>query len=127
MGGALARAAAGKRQGQRIFEFELPHATDKLNEAAARLGIKAKLSLYQCRHGGAAHDLMGKYRARGDIQVRGRWHTETSLKRYTKTGKVQQMVKDLAPAALAFANRSLGALANVLGGRAAALTPPDLR
>eukprot|EP00959_Pyramimonas_sp_CCMP1952_P233565 4881320-Pyramimonas_sp.AAC.1 len=71
-----------------------------MNEAALDLGLRDRLSLRQCRHGGAAHDLVGKRRDRATVMARGRWQTESSFRRYTKIGKVQNMLAMLVPHAL---------------------------
>ena len=106
-----------------VFPFKLADVTKALNNVGRALGLVDTLSVYQCRHGGASHDLCNKLRCRGDVQARGRWVTEASLKRYTKTGKIQTLLAELTPEVLAYLRTSASRIDKVLM-RAVRFRPP---
>ena len=51
--------------------------------------------LYQLRHGGASHELLSGARDINGIKKRGRWLSDTSLRRYEKGGRVAQQMARL--------------------------------
>ncbi len=51
---------------------------------------KLETSLCSLRHGGASGDYLLKRRSLADIQFRGRWASDSSLRRYQKTAVVQR-------------------------------------
>ena len=59
--------------------------------AGEQLGMKG-LHPYQLRHGGAADDLNSKMRDYQGVKNGGRWQTDQSARRYTKVGKIQQIL-----------------------------------
>ena len=124
LGPALLACAQGRAKHELLFKFKLETATKDLNRVAKYLGLGEHLSFYQARHGGAAHDLVNKLRPRGSVRARGRWETESSLKRYTKTGKVQEVLATLRPDVRVYCDRSLQLLDRVLAGWRAPLSPP---
>ena len=50
------------------------------------------------------------------VKVRGRWHTDQSVRRYGKVGKIQKMMTDLSPERMAFCQWSLRNIERVLKG-----------
>ena len=107
-----------------LFKCSLGEATALLNRAAGAVYLAEKLSLYQCRHGGAAHDLNARTRARDAVKARGRWRTECSLRRYGKIGKVQALLRNLPAEALRYCEASTRVLDEVIAGRRCPLRPP---
>ena len=77
-----------------LFPFDLVEASAKLKKVVVVLRAP-DVCLYQRRHGGAAHDLNSGARSRYEVKARRRWKTETSLRRYTKIGKVNQLLFEL--------------------------------
>lgn len=76
----------------------------------------------QTRHGGAAEDLNGKERDHANVKQRGRWMTDQRVRRYTKTGKIQQMISRLSAGHLDFCRWSLLNMELVMKG----LTSPKM-
>ncbi len=59
--------------------------------AARTLGIEAlKPVAYQVRHSGASADPQSNRRDLDGVQKRGRWTAKTSVKRYSKGGRLAQ-------------------------------------
>jgi len=74
-----------------IFQFKL-EAFRKLYQKSGRwLGLP-DLHVYQLRHGGASDDLCSKLRDHYGVKERGRWQTDTSVRRYAKVGKIQNLL-----------------------------------
>eukprot|EP00972_Heterocapsa_arctica_P038827 5721550-Heterocapsa_arctica.AAC.1 len=48
------------------------------------LGLLRGTCMYQMRHGGASEDLLSHSRPQDDVKRRGRWSTDSSLRRYAK-------------------------------------------
>ena len=70
------------------------------------------------------HDRMHRHRDRPSVMARGRWSTETSVKRYGKMGKVQQLLVKMPADALDYCERSARTLeAVLLGGMRAEAAP----
>lgn len=79
----------------------------------ADLGLTFKAVLYQLRHGGASHEAFTRFRDVTGIQGRGRWASMSGPRRYSKPGRINQMLGSMDPTRLAHArqlNKSLGRL-----------------
>jgi hypothetical protein len=98
-----------------VFPFTSAKYRDAFTQSGAALGIPG-LHPYQTRHGGAAEDLNGGERDHAQVKARGRWMTDTSVRRYTKTGKIQQMMSKLSAAHLEFCRWSLQNMDKVMQG-----------
>ena len=85
----------------KIFPFSMEQYRKEFQQAVVSLGLD-RVHTYQLRHGGAAEDLNARSREYQQVKARGRWMTDQSVRRYTKTGKVQQLLGRLAPGGLAF-------------------------
>ena len=68
--------------------------------AFERSGWRLKLEklgppvLYQLRHGGASHEALTGFRPISGIKHRGRWLSDTSVRRYEKGGRVNQVLSE---------------------------------
>lgn len=96
-----------------MFQFKMDDYRKRFNQAAKDLGLST-LHPYQLRHGGAADDLAAKFRDHAGVKSRGRWETDQSVRRYTKIGKVQQLLTRLSPGGLEFCRWSHQNLEKVL-------------
>jgi integrase len=67
------------------------------------LGLPRGTCMYQMRHGGASNDLLSHARPQDDVKRRGRWSTDSSLRRYAKPAQVQRLLGSLAPEKLSYA------------------------
>ena len=107
-----------------LFPMTFAEANRHLKEAARRLRVDDGVCLYQCRHGGAAHDLNAKARTRDEVMARGRWRTDQTVRRYTKIGKVQALLGRMPKESLEFCRASRVMLDTVVAGRRLPLPPP---
>ena len=67
-----------------------------------KLGLESLGSAhpYRLRHGGASRDYQHKMRSLTEIQKRGRWKSAASVRRYEKGGRLNQLLRSLAPKVL---------------------------
>lgn len=99
-----------------IFPFTMEQYRKEFCRAAKRLQMDG-LHPYQLRHGGAADDLCSKQRDYPGVKQRGRWATDQSVRRYTKVGKVQQLLNRLPNGALEYCQWCHRNLEKVLRGQ----------
>ena len=102
-----------------IFPFTAKEFREHFRAAGEALGVQA-LHPYQLRHGGAADDLNGQERHYAEVKARGRWLADTSVRRYTKVGKLQQLLSRLSPSDMEYCRWSLQHMEKVHKG----LLPP---
>ena len=100
---------------EKVYPFDAAEFRKNFQEAGQLLGFK-NLHPYQSRHGGASEDLNSGERDHLAVKVRGRWHTDQSVRRYGKVGKIQKMMTDLSPERMAFCQWSLRSIERVLKG-----------
>ena len=100
---------------EKVYPFDATEFRKNFQEAGQLLGFK-NLHPYQSRHGGASEDLNSGERDHLAVKVRGRWHTDQSVRRYGKVGKIQKMMTDLSPERMAFCQWSLRNIERVLKG-----------
>ena len=124
VGPQLVAMKHSRQAGDLLFNFELEEATKAWHAAATAVGYHKKLSLYQCRHGGASHDMVEKHRSRDEVRQRGRWVTDSSVRRYVKIGKVQNMLRELTDEGMRYCRSAARNLDAVLSGRRPADPPP---
>ena len=81
-------------------------------------------TLYVLRHSGASSDTWLRRRSLDEVQKRGRWRSETSVRRYDKGGRLAELLSRCPSALLTFAASSERMLGAVLGMRCRPLRPP---
>ncbi|CAK0843265.1 unnamed protein product, partial [Prorocentrum cordatum] len=88
-----ARAAPGGR----VFDMSYNQWALVFRRAATalHLGVLGPPTLYTLRHGGASHEYLAKFRSLDEIKKRGRWVSDSSLRRYTKGGRVAEQMRRL--------------------------------
>ena len=64
--------------------------------ACQSLGLPP-LCMYQLRHGGASEDLLSKTRDTQAVKARGRWTTDSSVRRYAKPAQLQRLANAMSP------------------------------
>lgn len=79
------------KQTDKLFSFSMEDFRKKFQAAAEKIDLKG-IHPYQLRHGGATEDLTSKAREFSMVKARGRWKTDASVRRYAKTGRVQQLL-----------------------------------
>ena len=60
--------------------------------AVAQLGLPPEMCLYQLRPGGASEDLLSGTRNEAAIKVRGRWRSDSSVRRYSKPAQLRRLL-----------------------------------
>jgi integrase len=91
----------------------------------ARSGKKLNLEVlhpYQLRHGGATDDLSSRCRDHNGVKSRGRWRTDSSVRRYAKIGKVQELLTRLGPQQISYCKWAETSLVKCFQGQ----VPPRL-
>ena len=71
----------------------------ELASAHLNLEVLGKIDPYRFRHGGASHDAVNRLRDLNAIQMRGRWKSPASVRRYQKGARLNQIFGSL-PAAV---------------------------
>ena len=117
---------AAHRGNGRLVSFGLREWRAAWNECLLRLCLP-QAHLYVLRHTGASENLLSKQRTLAEVQTRGRWLAETSLRRYAKPAAVQQQVNSWPPPLVAHIAQCRAEIGRVLVLRAPALQPPSLQ
>jgi len=115
----LAHAKKLNHKDDHLFSFSM----DSFREEFARCGRMLNLGdvhPYHLRHGGATHDLTSGHRDHSSVKARGRWKTDQSVRRYAKTGRVQQLLNRMSAAQIAYCRWSEQNMSKVFAG----LIPP---
>ena len=80
-------------------------------------------TLYSNRHGGASEDILRGRRTLAEAQRRGRWRTDTSVRRYCKEAKLMSELGKLDPKIIAFGRASELALPQLFANPRLAQSP----
>lgn len=117
MGEMLLQAAAKcSRPQELIFKFTMDEFRKSFQEAGAALGLEA-VHPYQLRHGGATNDLAAGVRDFQGVKSRGRWKTDQSVRRYAKTGRIQQLLTQMSAVDLRFCRWAEANMCKVMTGQ----------
>ena len=102
-----------------IFSITNAEVAAFMESASKSLNLQAlgPLHPYRLRHGGASHDFNSKLRDLPAIQLRGRWKTQASVRRYQKGGRVSQLFKGLPKAVRLAAKSAVQQLPGLLAKR----------
>ena len=122
LGPLLHRLAKHRGRDHHLFNFTKEDFRKEFEVAAKLLGLKGVVA-YQLRHGGASEDLNSKVRDYQPSSKRGRWRTDSSVRRYAKTGKIQKLLQELDPHVLEYCRRSLRLVPQILQGQGSATLP----
>jgi hypothetical protein len=75
--------------GDLLFEFSHESLLKLFQKALEWLSLPGwGFSLYSCRHGGPSEDVCGNFRSLEVVKRRGRWASESSLRRYEQRGRL---------------------------------------
>lgn len=98
LGPLLGQRLVGRRPRDCIFPLAADTTVAQFRQASDALGLP-ELSLYQLRHGGASEDALSRARPLAEIRARGRWRSDSSLRRYAKPAMLQKLLqlKKVAP------------------------------
>ena len=113
--------------GQPVFAFAHADLVRNFRQAAARAGVEClRPELYMLRHSGASHDRARQLRSLQEIKLRGRWHCDSSVRRYQKEGRVGEQLQRLPAAVRARAISAVLALPRALARPSLAPWPPGV-
>lgn len=121
LGQAIHNLVKKRKADQPLFNINAEKFRKKFQLAGNWLGLP-NLHTYQLRHGGASDDLGKGHRDHHGVKARGRWRTDSSVRRYAKFGKVQELMNKMAPWALQYCKRSQSKMEAVIMGRAMPLS-----
>ena len=79
---------------------------------------------YALRHGGASEDILSRRRLLVDVKRRGRWVSDSSLRRYGKETRLLSELTKVHPDVLAYGDRILGLLPSLFLEAAPVPAPP---
>ena len=66
---------------------------------------------YQCRHGGPSRDIQMKSRSLEEVQKRGHWKAQSSLRNYEKAGRLHKVVAAVPEAIMRYGEECRSAFA----------------
>ncbi len=95
--------------------------------ACLELGLEVlSPCLYRLRHGGASEDLLSRQKSISDVKARGRWASDSSLRRYSKATRLLSELTEVHPDVVAYGERIMGLLPRLFL-EAPPVPPPPLR
>ena len=105
------RLSAGATPSDFLFEFSHAELAGWFSSAVSFLHLDPwKFTLYSNRHGGASEDRARNARSAQDVQRRGRWLSESSVRRYEQMGRLQVVLSRTPPSILLFCQKCLAHL-----------------
>ena len=86
------------------------HAAGTLREVFQSACLELNLEVLKpcldgLRHGGASEDLLSRQRSISDVKARGRWASDSSLRRYSKATRLLSELTKVRPDVLAYGER----------------------
>ena len=92
--------------------------------ASRALKLKQIVTPHQLRHGGPSFDYATGALTLADIKSRGRWEADKTVRRYKKSGRINEQLQALDPDVLEYCLRSRDHIADVLMKRSPPLGVP---
>ena len=109
---------------ERFWPFTKEQITQSFKEDVDLSGVHLLAPhFYSFRHGGASDDFMTGRRRRDEIQHRGRWLSEVSVRRYGKAARTMKEAEKMPPAAHRYADLIWSKLSRLLDGSERAPMP----
>ena len=125
LGTKLLLLRALRRRGQKIFTLKPGEFRKQFVKATVQLNLQGHaLTSYQARHGGASRDALLRRREWSAIKKRGRWKTDTAMKRYEKHGRLQQLLAHTPAATLSWCQEAADSVKAWLLGEPFRVAPP---
>ena len=94
--GLLLRHHLSLHRGEMIFRVDYRGLRDAWQGALVDLGLcRTHSVLYQLRHSGPSYDRMVKHRSLLDVKKRGRWLSDSSVRRYEASARLNQEFQKL--------------------------------
>jgi hypothetical protein len=121
----LQRQMLGRKSDALLFPQGMRKYKEHFDLATLQLGLERfKLVTYQTRHGGATRDILMQRRDLEEVRKRGQWRTYSSLRRYEKSGRLQQVLQTTPARVLQYCQGMEDRLLQILLGPASSVPPP---
>ena len=115
----------GADPNSKLFPFSQEDYSREIRNSVVRLGLEnVGFVPYSLRHAGASGDFLENTRTLQEIQFRGRWRSEKSLKRYCKASLAQAVAAEIRPEVIEYGRFVQTHLAALLMKRKAMPPPP---
>ena len=125
LGPAVFELTRGRRPDDPLFQFSpLELGREMQSVAREELGVVPPPVLYMWRHTAASVEFLEKLRTLAEVKRRGRWQSDSSVRRYEKGGRVGEEFARLPQATRDFAKICHPLLRRVLCGKLRAPRPP---
>ena len=119
----IAKLCKGLAPDDPVFALDETLTVNLFRQAGESLGLP-KLCFYQLRRGGASEEMLDGSRLPEVIQARGRWRTQSSVRRYAKPAQFQRLLNSMPEAKLDYARKSYEALGQLVRHELAPWPPP---
>ena len=115
----------GADPNSKLFPFSQEDYSREIRNSVVRLGLE-NVGFVPCslRHAGAIGDFLENACTLQEIQFRGRWRSEKSLKRYCKASLAQAVAAEIRPEVIEYGRFVMTHLAALLMKRKALPPPP---
>jgi integrase len=117
LGPVLCEHVKGKRANNKMFDVDPSRVVTAFNEIITAEGYDnvGVNCMYQLRHGSASTDVLDGLRTLTEVQKRGRWQAQKSVRRYSNGGRVSQVFSELTEEQKAKAMKAEAWMAKTLG------------
>ena len=125
LGRALRRLTQNRAEREPPWDFNVAEFNLGWKSDVVRAGLSVlSPHPYTLRHGGASHDLLYKRRDRLEVLARGRWVSESSIRRYGKHSRALKEVSRLEPEVKAYGEMIWENINDFLDSKRACPAPP---
>ena len=125
LGRALRRLTQNRAEREPLWDFNVAEFNLDWKSDVDRAGLSVlSPHPYTLRHGGASHDLLYKRRDRSEVLARGRWWSESSIRRSGKHSRALKEVSRLHPEVKAYGEMIWANINDFLDSKRACPAPP---
>ena len=115
----LVELCEGRPGNDQLFPFLQEEYNGSFQKALGMLSLGGyHFSPYSVRHAGPSNDYLHHRRDLTEIKRRGRWKSDSSLRRYTKATKLQQLAQEIDPRVINYGNAVMANIDEIMAGRA---------
>ena len=115
----LLELCMGRPGDEQLFPFLQEEYTTNFHKSLAMLSLGSyHFSPYSVRHARPSNDFLHHRRDLADIKNRGRWKSDSSVRRYTKATKLQQLAQEIDLRVTNYGNAVMANIDEIMAGRA---------
>ena len=115
----LLELCTGRPGHEQLFPFLQEEFTTSFHRSLHLLSLGSyHFSPYSVRHAGPSNDFLHHRRDLADIKNRGRWKSDSSVRRYTKATKLQQLAQEINPRVTNYGTAVMANIDEIMAGRA---------